>query len=219
MQHFATNPERTAAVVSATASALRDEMHESVARVCRPALLELMRMHRGTRISIVRSPRMPASILCVPALMSDDFHPESDLVKWLAHSGQSSRRRPEIVEHVMTILTAVAQIDACGLTPALLVIENDDGYEGEDEEHRVPELAMIQEPDVDVHENGLSHLSVEDRDGRMLHVSDSSLDHEVAIRLGSGTDGPLLSKVQVASLIPSLLRFVRTGSIGTGRHG
>jgi hypothetical protein len=213
MQDFATNPERTAFAISAAASALRDEMHEAVARVCRPALLELMRIHKGTRISVVRSPRMPASILCVPALMSDDFHAESDLVKWLAHSGQSYGRRGEIVEHVMTILTAVAQIDACGLAPAVLVIENEDGYEGENEDDLHRGLAEIHEADVNVREDDFPRLSIEDRDGRMLVASDSSPSSAAALRLGNGPDRPVLTRAQVASLIPSLLRFVRTGSI------
>jgi len=216
MEAFTTDVERTAHVVSTVASSLLDEMHESVARVCRPALLELSRLHKGTRISIARSPRMPTAILCVPALMSDDFHAESDMVKWLSHSGQGARHRNEIVEHVMTIVTAVAQIDACGLTPRLFTITLEEDYRGEDDDV-APDFARFDEAAVTDPDEGLRSLTIEGRDMRLFKVSDSSLAYPDAIRIGTDDEGrALLTRPQIASLMPALLRFLRTGSIGPG---
>lgn len=217
MESFSTDVERTAHIVSTVASSLLDEMHESVARVCRPALLELSRLHKGTRISVVRSPRMPTAILCVPALMSDDFHAESDMVKWLSHSGQAARRRTEIVEHVMTIVTAVAQIDACGLTPRLFTVALEDDYQGEDDENVAPDFGRFDEAAVTDPDEGLRSLTIEGRDMRLFKVSDSSLAYPDAVRIGTDDEGrALLTRPQIASLIPALLRFIRTGSIGRG---
>ena len=212
MTAFANDAERTAQDISTIADALRGEMHESVARICRPALLELTRMHRGTRISIVRSPRMPTAIICVPALMSDDFHAESDLVKWLGHSGQDRKDRARLLELVMTIVTAVAVIDGCGLTPATFVLENEADYDGEDEDRKVLDLAS-EGPDPDVSGNGLSMITLEAHNGTLVRISDSSLAYPDAIRIGAGEGSALVTRPQVASLMPGLLRFLRTGSI------
>jgi hypothetical protein len=216
MQSFSTDVERTAHVVSTIASSLLDEMHKSAARACRPALLELSGLHKGTRISVVRSPRMPTAILCVPALLSDDFHAESDLVKWLSHSGIASRRRNDILEHVMTIVTAVAQIDACGLAPRLFAISLDDDYDGEDEDGVSTDFARFDEAPVSGPDEGLRTLTVEGRDQRLFQVSDSSLAYPDAVRIGTDDGRALLTRPQIASLMPALLRFLRTGSIGPG---
>ncbi len=216
MTAFANDAERTAHDICAIADALRCEMHESVARICRPALLELTRMHRGTRISIVRSPRMPTAIICVPALMSDDFHGEPDLMKWLGHSGQDGRNRARLLELVMTIVTAVAVIDGCGLTPTTFVLENDADYEGEDEDRTAPDLAT-EGPDPDSSGNGLSMITLEAHNHTLLRISDSSLAYPDAIRIGAGEGSALVTRPQVASLMPGLLRFLRTGSISKPR--
>jgi hypothetical protein len=209
---FANDAERTAQDISTIADALRDEMHESVARICRPALLELTRMHKGTRISIVRSPRMPTAIICVPALMSDDFHAESDLVKWLGHSGQDRKDRARLLELVMTIVTSVAVIDGCGLIPTTFVLENEADYEGEDEDRTILDLAS-EGPDPDTSGNGLSMITMKAHNDTLVRISDSSLAYPDAIRIGAGEGSALVTRPQVASLMPGLLRFLRTGSI------
>lgn len=212
MEARSTAVETTAAQIAGIADALREEMHESVARACRPALLELTRLHKGTRISVVRSPRMPTALICVPALLSDDFHPESDLVKWLAHSGHGGVRRAEIVEHVMTILSAVSTIDTCGLAPATFSLENEEDYDGEDEDREDPELATVVEDGAERGSRIVS-IHVTGHDGARLRLSDSSLAYPDAVRLSVEGGSPLLTRGHVASLMPALMRFLRTGSV------
>jgi hypothetical protein len=119
--------------VASSAADLREKAHSAVTEHCRPLLIELESILRQTKASIVRTPRRPMSILCVPALMSDDFKPESDLLKWLDHSGSTLKGYEDVLRITLSIIACVARLDACGLAQGRLTIGTEAEPEKDDQ--------------------------------------------------------------------------------------
>ena len=202
---------RMASEAASTArSAFAHELRARADEACLPHAWTILDALGSQSVSVIRTPRSPVAVVCDPPLRDGDFAC-SDLIHWI-RSGRPADE--EALRAMRAIIDVVHLVDSAGLPSIALgtVVRRDDDRPTDDDRDDHPSGDA---PGARMGEaNGLLRVDLPCLQGRTITVSDSSLAHPDAVRISPEGGSVLLGRTQAASLVPVLMRFARTGSVG-----